>query len=274
VGVPPEFTRTEKGWMAMRAALLLVLLGPLAALAGSPFDGTWVAQTDSIVLSKKPDVFVLDQGVFQAKTATPPFKVKADGTDQPVAGHAYYDSVAVKVASPGSVELTYKKGGKTTFVNSLSVSADGKTLTFNFRDETGTQPVTGASRSTRVAAGPKGSDPISGSWRPEKVDSISSSGLTVTFKATADGLTMSNLTGQSYDAKFDGKYYPVAGDPGQTLVALKKVNNSTIIETDKRLDKVTDVITMTVAKDGATMHVKDEDKLQGTTTTWTNKKSP
>jgi hypothetical protein len=256
----------------MKAALLFVLLTPLAAFADSPFDGTWVAQTDSFVFAKKPDVYVLDKGVFQGKTFVPPVKIKADGTDQPVTGHAYFDTLAVSVASPGNVNLVFKKAGKTMFTNDCSVSADGKTLTISYKDESGTQPITGTNSFTRVAAGPKGSDPISGSWRGAKVDSASASGLTVTFKENVDGLTMNTLTGQSYDAKFDGKFVPVAGDPGGTMVALKKVNNHTIVETDKRMGKVTDVYTYTTG--GASMHVVDDDKLHGTTSSWTNKKSP
>ena len=215
---------------------------------------------------------MLDKGVFQGKTFVPPVKVKADGTDQPVTGHAYYDTLAVKVASPGNVSLVFKKAGKTMFTNDFSVSADGKTLTISYKDESGTQPITATNSFTRVAAGPKGSDPISGSWRGAKVDSASANGLTVTFKETVDGLTMNTLTGQSYDANFDGKFVPVAGDPGGTMVALKKVNKQTIVETDKRMGKVTDVYTYTVG--GASMHVVDDDKLHGTTSSWTNKKSP
>jgi hypothetical protein len=258
----------------MKAALLLVLLIPLAALADSPFDGTWVTQTDSFIFAKKPDVYVLDKGVFQGKTFVPPVKVKADGTDQPVTGHAYFDTIAVKATSPGNVNLVFKKAAKTLFTNDCSVSADGKTLTITYKDESGTQPITGTNSFTRVAAGPKGSDPISGSWRGAKVDAASANGLTVTFKATADGLTMNTPTGQSYDAKFDGKFVPVAGDPGQTMVAVKKVSTQTIVETDKRMDKVTDVYTYAVAKDGASMHVTDDDKLHGSSSSWTNKKSP
>lgn len=72
----------------------------------------------------------------------------------------------------------------------------------------------------RVAKGPAGSHALSGSWRGEKID-LSKSGLTVTYQTTTDGLKMSSLQGDSYDAKFDGKDYPINGDAGQTMVALK-----------------------------------------------------
>jgi hypothetical protein len=39
--------------------------------------------------------------------------VKADGGDQKVAGHAYFDTLAVKVIDDRNVEFTTKKDGKT-----------------------------------------------------------------------------------------------------------------------------------------------------------------
>ncbi len=56
----------------------------------------------------------------------------------------------------------------------------------------------------------------------EKVDNISSNGLTVTYQGTENGLKMSDQNGNSYDAKFDGKEYPINGDPGKTMVSLKR----------------------------------------------------
>jgi hypothetical protein len=51
---------------------------------------------------------------------------------------------------------------------------------------------------------------------------------------TADGLKMSDPNGNSYDAKFDGKDDPIQGDPGHTMVSLKRIGNDTIEETDWR----------------------------------------
>ncbi len=69
---------------------------------------------------------------------------------------------------------------------------------------------------------------------------------------TADGFQM-HWNGQSYDAKFDGKEYPVINDPGKTTVSLKKIDNSTVEETDHRQDKVVDEYRLTVSKDGKTI---------------------
>ena len=76
---------------------------------------------------------------------------------------------------------------------------------------------------------------------------------------------MSDLNGNSYDAKFDGKEYPIQGDPGHTMVTLKRIGNDTIEETGKRDGKVVGVSKMTVSSDGKSIHVNYSDKLRGTT---------
>jgi hypothetical protein len=78
--------------------------------------------------------------------------------------------------------------------------------------------------------------------------------------------------GQSYDAKFDGKEYPVTGDPGHTVVTLKRIDDNTVEETDRRNGKVTDEIRIAAAKDGKTIDVTDKDPVHGQTTTYTLEK--
>jgi hypothetical protein len=58
----------------------------------------------------------------------PKYRVKADGTDQKVTGHPYYDTVAVKVVDDHSVEITEKKDGKTMGTDTDTASSDGNTL--------------------------------------------------------------------------------------------------------------------------------------------------
>jgi hypothetical protein len=96
-----------------------------------------------------------------------------------------------------------------------------------------------------------------------KTQNTSANARTITFKATADGMSFSAPTGQSYTAKFDGKEVPIAGDPGGTTVSLKKVNASTIIETDHQKGKVVEVDHWTVSPDGKTMKVEWERKDSG-----------
>jgi len=239
----------------MRSLMLAALLLSPVALADSPFDGTWISKEDSSTGGGKPYKISLAKGMWESDASVPAIKVKADGTDQPVKGHAYYDTVAVKENGPGAADFTAKKGGKVAFTNGFQLSPDGKTLTVTWTDQTGTQPTNGENVFERTGAAPKGANPVSGTWKFVKMQNSSAAARTVTFKSTADGMSMSNPTGQSYTAKFDGKPVPIDGDPGGTKAALKKVNANTIVETDTREGKVVEVDHMTVSKDGKTIHV-------------------
>jgi hypothetical protein len=256
----------------MRKVFLVMLLLPVLAWAAqSPFDGTWKIDLSKIQFPEKPDTWVLQNGSYQCSTCVPKINVKADGTDQPTPGTKYTDTLAVKVLDDKTVEMTSKKGGKVTETEKNTVSVDGKTITSEFTEypETSKQPVTGKIMLTRTAAGPAGSHAFSGSWRTQKADAVSDNGLTLTFKSTADGLTTSSPTGEGYDAKFDGKEYPIKGDVAGSTVTLTKVNDHSIDETIKRDGKIVAVNHMTVSADGKMITTKSEDKEHGTTTTWT-----
>ena len=148
-------------WALMLGTLLL----PRLAFAQSPFDGTWKVDMNKVDFPKKPDVYLLQNGMYECKTCVPPVNVKADGEDQKVTGHPYYDSVAIKVINDHEIEETDKKDGKVVATSKTTVSPDGKTATFEFTDSSNTNaaPVTGKGEATRVAKGPAGSNAISGS---------------------------------------------------------------------------------------------------------------
>jgi hypothetical protein len=52
-----------------------------------------------------------------------------DGKDYPVAGNPDADTAKLRKINPRTVEVTNKKAGKVTLVNTRAVSANGKTLT-------------------------------------------------------------------------------------------------------------------------------------------------
>lgn len=251
----------------IQAGLLITLLMPAAAMAQSSFDGTWKIDTKTAKFSTKPDVFVLQDGTYDCKTCIPPLKVKADGQDHAVTGHPYYDSVNIKVVDDRTILETDKKGGKTVATSKATVSADGKSLTFEFTDSSNTDaaPVTGKATETLVAAGPAGSHAPSGSWRMEKLDTISDNALLVTLKVDGDTLHMSSPTGQSYDAKLDGTEAPYKGDPGISSVSVKRIDKTTIEETDKRDGKPIATARFSVMADGKTLNLTSHDLLAGTT---------
>ena len=246
---------------------LTSLFTPALVIGQSAFDGTWKLNLNKAELSKKPDTYVLQGGMYHCKTCVPPVDVKADGQDQKVTGHPYYDTASIRVVDDRTIEETYKRDGKSVITSKTTVSPDDKTLSFEFSDSSATNadPVTGKGEATRVAKGPAGSHAISGSWRTIKMENLSDNGLTVSFKVENDSLSMTNLTGQSYTAKLDGTEAPYKGDPGTTSVSVKRIDKSTIEETDKREGKVIAVLRLTVSSDGKSMTAEVNDKLHGTT---------
>ena len=256
-----------------RALMPLLVLLPSIAYAASPFDGTWKTRVDSVKFSGKPDVFEVRQGVYDCTSCVPEIKVNVDGADHKVTGHDYYDSVAVRVVSPSSIEVVEKRAGKPASTVSYSVSPDGGVLTGKFTDYSGAQPFSATFTERRVAPVASGAHGASGSWQADQVTDFAELGRTVKYEMTPDGMRM-NWNGQSYDAKFDGKEYPVAADPGKTVVVLKRIGPDTVEETDKRGGKVFDVIRMKVSRDGRTMDIVDNDPVHETRTAYTMEKQP
>jgi hypothetical protein len=245
-------------------------------LAQSPFNGTWVAKLDSVQLPQKPEVYLLQNGIYECQSCVPQINVKADGKDYPVAGSPYFSTVAVQVIDNNNIQITEKQRDKVVYAETDTVSANGSALTQKITDSSAPngQPVTGEETFRRVAQGPAGASPISGSWQAESLKNISENGITVTYQSTADGLKASNPTGEGYSAKFDGKEYPVQGAPAHNTVSLKRVKANTIIETDELDGRVHYTLRMTVLPDGKTMRVTETDMERGTKTVYLMERKP
>lgn len=235
------------GFSFLSAALLVASVPAAALWAQNPFDGAWKFNISSAQFAEKPDTFLLHNGEYTCSTCTPKIAVKADGADHEVTGEQDYDTLAVKQVDDKTVQFTRKKAGKAVDESTDTVSPDGDTLSLEFKDfPPQGQPTTGKIIFTRVARGPKGAHAISGSWRSSKVENVSEQGLTMTLKSTPDGLSMDlPFYHESYEAKFDGKEYPVKGEATGT-VSVRKVNDSMIVETRKRDGKTLSVNEITV----------------------------
>jgi hypothetical protein len=60
--------------------------------------------------------------------------------------------------------------------------------------------------------------------------------------------------GEKYDAKFDGKFYPVEDDPGHTMTFVKLLNPTGVEITSKRGEKIISVLHLSVMPDGKSIH--------------------
>jgi len=252
-------------------SLFATLLLPAAALAGTGFDGTWKMNLESYKTTGEPLALLLAAGEYTCSSCNPPYTVKADGAEHQVTGRAYFDRAQVTVTGPNSAEIVLKQGSKEVVRFSDTVSADGNTVTSKVTNHMGAQTATDEFTAKRVAAAPAGSHPLSGSWQEQQ--HFRGDLRPVQYRMTAEGFQM-RWNGQSYDAKFDGKEYPVAGDSGKTSVSLKKVDEFTIEETDHRQGKIVDEIRLAIAKDGNTIAVIDKDIALGRTITYTMERQP
>ena len=252
----------------MKKLLGLFLLVPMFAWTQSSFDGTWKFNLNDAQFAQKPDTFELKNGQYTCSTCIPKINVKADGTDQKVAGSKEYDTIADKQVDDKTVQFTRKKDGKTVSESTDTANADGKSLAFDFKQYPPQgEPVTGKGTMTRVGTAPAGAHAVSGSWKMSKLENVSENGMMVTFKGTGDGLNMSAPTGESYEAKFDGKDYPVKSDRAGGTVSLKKLSDNSVEETYKQDGKPISVNNMTIT--GKTMKLVAKDPRRGTTETYT-----
>jgi hypothetical protein len=247
-------------WIGLLAALLL----PAQARAQSAFDGTWKIDVNQTQLPTKPGVYALLNGTYHCRTCIPPIDVRADGLDHKVAGDSCYDTASIRVLDDRTVQETDKSNGRIVHTERITVAPDGNTAVWEFADSCDPkgEEVTWKQISVRVAKGPAGSHPISGSWRAMRIVN-SSENLTASMKLEGDNFSFADSTGQSYTAKLDGPDVPFNGDANKTMVSVKRLADDTIEETDKRAGKVVSVTRFTVSADGRTLNVAISDKLQG-----------
>jgi|SRR5882672_2769126 len=75
-------------------------------------------------------------------------------------------------------------------------------------------------------------------------------------KVTVDGVDgAGNPTHNDWTGKFDGNFYPVAGDPTSDMRSYRKINNRTLALTAKKDDKVTLTGRIVVSANGRTRTV-------------------
>ena len=247
----------------MKALLTLLLLAPVA-FAQSPFDGTWVLDPP---VPQKPIEYSLAQGTFRCSGCIANVEVKADGIDHKGAETDYWDTLNVQPLDSRAVEIIAKKAGKTMYMEFVTVSPDGSTLTQVIKDTTEADTVTIETLARRIDKAAPDAHAISGSWRAYQ-SNRSSNGSSITYKCTKESFSAETPLGEKYAARFDGKFYPVEDDPGHTLVAAKLINPNTVELTHKRNDKIVSVARMTVAADSKTIHVVFENKDTAATTTF------
>ena len=237
----------------------------------SVLNGTWKTDKDSVKFEQKPDEFVLKAGTYNCTTCIPPLTVAADGQFHDVTGRPYADSMSVKAVDDKTIEIHSRKGGKEVSSVTMSVSADGNTLTRKFHDGTVTPAIDGSSTSTRAGPAPAGAHAASGQWTPNQVNDYSEEALSATYTIAGNKVTWAGQ-GQTYTAELGGPAVAVTGDLGGTTVAVTQEGDG-LKETFSRDGKVVNETVTTVSADGKTATWVSSDPRDGSKVTGTAAKT-
>ena len=138
---------------AILSFLVAFFAGLAVCLAADPNIGTWkLNESKSKIAPGTPKnttvVYVADGGKIKVivdgvdkdgKPAHNEWTGKFDGKDYPVTGDPTTDARSYKKVDERTMELTVKKGGKTTTSGTIVVAPDGKsrTLTMSGKDKDG-----------------------------------------------------------------------------------------------------------------------------------------
>ena len=110
-------------------------------------------------------------------------------------------------------------------------------------------------------------NPQMGTWKLNEAKSKFSPGATknktVVYEAAGDSVKVTvdgvdgngNSTHNEWTGKFDGKYYPVTGDPTSDMRSYRKINNRTLALTAKKGSKITLTGRIVVSANGRTRTV-------------------
>lgn len=207
--------------IACAGGLLLAACSPSST--APTIDGTYKADLASAKLSEKPDTFAVKDGQYDCTSCTPPYKIAADGKSHTVEGRDYWDAASVKVVDPSTLELKRYRKGEAIGTSTVTVSADGQSLTWTSvsSDNAQGKSVTNVSKSKRVGPAPAGAHAASGSWQAVKEGSKpSDDSITAVISMKGDTVTQKFPTGESYEAKIGGPQVPLVGDKAGAMVAV------------------------------------------------------
>jgi hypothetical protein len=246
---------------------VLALLLSGAAHAGV-IDGTWQADmsTARLLTTGPPQVIRLQDGQYACRSCDPPLTIRADGTDQPVAGALTVDAVSIAALDERTVIETRKLGGKTVAIRKFSVSDDGGSAVSELSDYAASgAEVTSRQSWTRQSAGPPGSHAVSGSW-VRGTSLPGDKGITVTFQLSGNALAMRTPIGSSYAAPLNGDEAPYVGDPDVDSVSVRQIGAREFEEEDRKAGKAVRKWHWTFDATGRTGHVTWVEPATHTTT--------
>jgi hypothetical protein len=239
----------------MRSHRLLCLAFTVAAttaLAAQdlPYVGTWKmnpAKSDFGQTTIKYEQ--MPSGEMKATVAGQSYTFRIDGKDYPAVFGA---DAAWTSLGPTSWQTVWKLKGKVLSTDTLTLSADGKTLTVHTK---GTKPNGETIDDTLVSERVSGGSGLGGTWKTKNMKSSSPNVLEFAASGT-DGLTFRIVDMQlSCEAKLDGQDHACSGPtlaPGWTVMVAKQGARA-LDMTIKNNGKILFRSSYTVSADGKTL---------------------
>jgi hypothetical protein len=255
------------------AASAALLAEPALCLVASPFAGTWVIKPELTSYSAASLAFKIEKGIYKRTSCATQIETPADGADHLVANEEYFDSIRIRVVDRNRVELTEKKANRATWTGLYTAAPDRRSMTLRFTSFRAPNSVAGELTYARRGDIISGAHAVSGDWLPGKLTKLSASGLTMTFKDTDDGLTMTAADGRSFEAKFDHQDHPLQGDVAGATVRLGRLAANTLQISLQHRGWPVELSRATVAADGQSMTLIEVDQNCHIVTNYTLQKA-
>jgi len=233
------------------ACVVFALAAAVAvAAADPPYVGKWKMNPAKSDFGETTVTYEqLPSGEMQATSAGVSYKFKLDGKEYP----ATFGSTATwKALGANSWETTYKLNGKVLTTDTLTLSADGKSMTVNSK---GKKPNGEMLDDTVVSERVSGSAGLAGKWKTKNMKSAAPSVLEIASTG-ADSLMYKVVDiDLTCNGTFDGKDHPCSGPtlgPGWT-VTFGKSGPGGLDLTVKNNGKVFFNVSFSVSADGKTL---------------------
>ncbi len=257
---------------ALFVGLAAVFLVGATDPAGSPFDGTWKIDVASLALPAKPTVFLVKDGIFRRGESGSSLQVKADGNFHAIGSDHYVDEVAVAILDPNTIRETDRLRGKTVYVSTYTVSADGGTMAWHVSDlsKPDGKPNDTENSLKRIGQADPAAHSVSGNWQMVAMKPTSDSYLTWILKLDGNTFSSSSPNGWGFDAIIGGPAVQVRGSvdgdmksvtmPARNIIVQNAVSESGLIGA---------VTTLVVAPDGRSIKATSRNASTGGSTTFT-----
>ncbi len=232
----------------------------MASAAQSPFVGEWKLDPlrsrlpdEMKVQSEGGNKYAFDFGGGAAET------IVVDGSDQPGLGGTL---LSVKAEAPDTWIVERKKDNRLLLRATWKLSNDGRTLTDSYRGFESDGSTLSMDYTYQRTGGGSG---FAGDW--QSIRETMNSPLVIEVKEfQGDGLSFITPSRQrAKNLKFDGKDYPNEGPNAQgASSSMRRVDERTVVITDKADSKVTDTQDIALSADlktlTITVHIVGRDK--------------